>query len=131
MSWQIKVLYDGDCPVCRREMEQLQRWNRKGRMLLEDIAAPDFDPQAYGLDSASAMRRIHGVLPDGRVVEGMEVFRRAYAAVGLGWLLAPSRWPLLGRLFDRAYEVFARNRLRWTGRAVPCPGGSRGARGRG
>jgi len=50
------------------------------------------------------------------VIEGMEVFRRAYAAVGLGWLLAPSGWPGVGRLFDAAYRWFARNRLRLTGR---------------
>jgi predicted DCC family thiol-disulfide oxidoreductase YuxK len=62
------------------------------------------------------MGRIHAALPDGRVVEGMAVFRRAYGAVGLGWLLAPSRWPGLRRVFDAAYRVFARNRLRWTGR---------------
>jgi len=53
----------------------------------------------------------------------MEVFRRAYGAVGLGWLLAPSRWPLLGRLFDAAYRWFARNRLRWTGRQAACAAG--------
>ncbi len=50
----------------------------------------------------------------------MEVFRRAYGAVGLGWLPAPSRWPGLRQLFDAAYRVFARNRLRWTGRAEAC-----------
>jgi predicted DCC family thiol-disulfide oxidoreductase YuxK len=60
------------------------------------------------------------VLPDGTVIEGMEVFRRAYAAVGLGWVLAPSRWPILGRGFDAAYRWFARNRLRLTGREPEC-----------
>ena len=85
-----------------------------------DIAAPGFDPGVYGLDPERAMARIHGVLPDGRVVEGMEVFRRAYAAVGLGWLLAPSGWPGLRRLFDAAYRWFARNRLRLTGRPEAC-----------
>jgi predicted DCC family thiol-disulfide oxidoreductase YuxK len=117
-AWEIKLLYDGDCPLCSREVEFLRRRNRAGRLALEDIAAPGFDPARYGLDAAQVMARIHGVLPDGRVVEGMEVFRRAYAAVGLGWLLAPSRWPLVSRLFDRAYAIFARNRLRWTGRCA-------------
>jgi len=115
--WQVKVLFDGDCPLCRREMEALARRDRHGRLALEDIAAPEFDPARYGLTQEQAMDRIHGVLPDGTVVEGMEVFRRAYAAVGLGWLLAPTAWPLLGGLFDRAYRWFARNRLRLTGRA--------------
>ncbi|UCE84778.1 MAG: DUF393 domain-containing protein [Deltaproteobacteria bacterium] len=114
--WDIKILHDGDCPLCAREIAMLKRRNRQGRVAFEDIAAPGFDPARYGLDRAAVMGRIHGVLPDGRVIEGMDVFRRAYAGVGLGWLLAPSRWPLAGRVFDRAYEIFARNRLRWTGR---------------
>jgi predicted DCC family thiol-disulfide oxidoreductase YuxK len=115
-SFQIKLLYDGDCPLCGREVAFLRRRNRRGQLAFEDIAAPGFDPARYGLERADVMARMHGVLPDGRVVEGMEVFRRAYAAVGLGALLAPTRWPLLRPLFDRAYAVFARNRLRWTGR---------------
>ncbi len=121
--WEFKLLYDGECPLCMREVAGLRRLDRgRGRLALEDIAAPDFDPSRYGLDQARVMARIHGILPDGRVVEGMEVFRRAYGAVGLGWLLAPSRWPGLRRLFDAAYRFFARNRLRWTGRqnAVAC-----------
>jgi predicted DCC family thiol-disulfide oxidoreductase YuxK len=60
------------------------------------------------------------VLPDGTLVEGVEVFRRAYAAVGLGWLVAPTRWPLLRPLADAAYRWFARNRLRLTGRGEVC-----------
>ncbi len=117
-SWEFKLLYDGDCPLCKREVTGLRRLDRgRGWLALEDIAAPGFDAFRYGLDPERVMARIHGVLPDGRVVEGMEVFRRAYGAVGLGWLLAPTRWPGLRRLFDAAYRFFARNRLRWTGRA--------------
>jgi len=113
---EISVLFDGDCPLCVREVRMLRRLDR-GRIGFEDIAAPGFEASGYGLDSATLMARIHGVLGDSRVIEGMEVFRRAYAAVGLGWLLAPSRWPLLRPLCDAAYRSFARNRLRLTGRA--------------
>ena len=60
--------------------------------------------------------RIHGRLPDGTVVEGVEVFRRAYAAVGLAALVAPTRWPGVARVLDLAYGWFARNRHRLTGR---------------
>jgi predicted DCC family thiol-disulfide oxidoreductase YuxK len=118
---QIRLLYDGDCPLCSREVGFLRARDRgRGRIRFEDIADPCFDPAGYGLDAQQVMARIHGVLPDGRVVEGVEVFRRAYAAVGLGWLLAPTRWPGIRRLADLAYRVFARNRLRWTGRATAC-----------
>ena len=122
--WQFKLLYDGECPLCMREVSLLRRLDRgRGRLALEDIAGEGFDATRYGLDQALVMARIHGVLPDGRVVEGMEVFRRAYRAVGLGWLLAPSAWPGLRRLFDAAYRFFARNRLRWTGRGDVCEAG--------
>jgi len=123
-AWQIELLYDGECPLCSREIRFLRaRDCGRGRIRFEDIAAPGFDPSRYGLDAHRVMARIHGVLPDGTVVEGVEVFRRAYAAVGLGWLLAPTRWPGLRALADRAYRVFARNRLRWTGRATACESG--------
>jgi predicted DCC family thiol-disulfide oxidoreductase YuxK len=123
-TWDIKVLYDGECPLCMREVAMLRRRNREGRAAFEDIAAPGFDPARYGLDHEAVMGRIHGVLPDGRVVEGVEVFRRVYEAVGLGWLMAPSRWPGVRRLYDWGYRVFARNRLRITGRRDACAEGS-------
>ena len=119
--WRIRLLYDGDCPLCSREIRFLERRDRgRGRIQFEDIAESAFDPGAYGLEAREVMARIHGVLPDGTVVAGMEVFRRAYAAAGLGWLMAPTRWPGLRQLSDLAYRIFARNRLRVTGRACTC-----------
>jgi predicted DCC family thiol-disulfide oxidoreductase YuxK len=114
---EITVFFDGECPLCRREVAALRRLDRgRNRIGLLDIAAPDFDPHRLGLQHDALMSRIHGQLPDGRIVEGVEVFRRAYAAVGLGWLLAWTRWPGLSRLADAGYRWFARNRLRLTGR---------------
>jgi predicted DCC family thiol-disulfide oxidoreductase YuxK len=124
-AFAIKVLYDGECPLCAREISFLRRRNRRGLIAFEDIAVPGFDARRYGLDQHTVMSRIHGVLPDGAVIEGVEVFRRLYASIGLGWLVAPTRWPLLRGLFERAYRVFARNRLRWTGREdAACTGSS-------
>ncbi|KAL0158505.1 hypothetical protein M9458_046581, partial [Cirrhinus mrigala] len=39
-----------------------------------------------------------------------------YSAVGLGWLGTFISLPLIRPIMDRAYGVFARNRLKWTGR---------------
>ena len=116
-TWLVRVLYDGDCPLCAREIATLRHLDRgRGRIDFEDIAAPGFDASRYGVAHTELMARIHGVLPDGTRIEGVEVFRRLYGAVGLGWLVAPTRWPLLRPIFDAAYRTFARNRLRWTGR---------------
>jgi predicted DCC family thiol-disulfide oxidoreductase YuxK len=64
------------------------------------------------------MSTIHGVLEDGTLVTGMEVFRGAYRAVGLGWVLAPTGWTLFRPFFDLLYRSFARHRLRLTGRCA-------------
>jgi len=112
----IEVFYDGDCPLCVREINFLKRRDKRQRVRFTDLADPAFDADALGLSWDAFMARIHGRLPDGRWVEGVEVFRRVYGAVGLGWLLAPTRVPGLKQLADLAYRVFAKNRLRWTGR---------------
>lgn len=125
--WQVRILFDGECPLCAREIAFLRRLDRgRGRIAFEDIAAPGHDPSVYRLDSATLMARIHGVLPDGTIIEGVEVFRRAYTAVGWGALVAPTRWPGIRNLAEAAYRTFARNRLRWTGRAPACEDGSCG-----
>jgi predicted DCC family thiol-disulfide oxidoreductase YuxK len=110
------ILIDNNCPVCRTEGRMLARLDRgRGKLRVIDIASPDFDPRPLERSLDDLMGEIHGIMPSGDVVTGVEVFRRAYAAVGLGWLLAPTRWPVLRQLSDAMYRVFARNRVRWFG----------------
>jgi len=116
-NYQVKVLIDGACPLCRREAELWKRLDRRrGNIVLLDIHSPEFDALDCGVTREQALEQIHGLLPSGDVVRGMEVIRRAYEAAGWGWLLAPTGWPLLRIFFDWAYGWFARNRLRLTGR---------------
>ena len=114
--WEIRILYDGLCSVCRSEMDLLRRLdNGRQKLLFEDITEIGFDPSQYGTTMDQLMGQIHGVLRTGRLVKGMEVFRRAYDAVGLGWLLAPTNWPVLRGFFNAGYEWFASNRQWLTG----------------
>jgi predicted DCC family thiol-disulfide oxidoreductase YuxK len=120
-TWRAKLLYDGACPFCRREVAWLKRRDRYGSLATEDISDPAFDAARYGLTREVAMRSLHAVLPDGRVVRGMEAVRQAYRAIGLGWVVAPTRWPVVRSVCDRFYDAFAKNRARLgrlvTGRA--------------
>lgn len=120
----MRLLIDGECPLCRREGAFLMRLDRnRGRLQLIDITEPDFDAADYGATQDDVMGSIHARTPDGRIVTGMEAFRHAYRAVGLGWLLAPTGWPVLRPIFDAFYRWFARNRLRLTGRPDECETG--------
>ncbi len=106
----LTMLIDGDCPLCSREVAWLSRRDRHGRLRFVDIAADGFDPAVYGKTLAELMSSIHAVTHDGETVTGVEVFRRAYRAIGLGWLVAPTAWPVLRPIFDHLYRVFARIR---------------------
>ncbi len=116
--FDLELYYDGACPLCAREVAALRRLDRKGRIRFSDIAAPGFDAAATGIAWADLMDRIHARLADGTVVEGVEAFRRLYALLGFGWLVAPTRLPGVRWLLDAAYRAFARNRLRLTGRCA-------------
>ncbi len=94
----------------------LQRLDRRRHIRFTDIAAPGFDPATAGLTMAQLMAEIHGRLPSGELVSGVEVFRRLYSAVGFGPIVALTRVPGVRQLLDVGYRVFARNRLKWTGR---------------
>jgi predicted DCC family thiol-disulfide oxidoreductase YuxK len=116
---RVEVFYDGDCPLCMREIRMLLRLDaKKHRIQFTNIAAPTFSPEAYGTTMASLMAKIQGRLPDGRWIEGVEVFRRLYAAVGFGPLVAITRLPVIAQLLGLGYQLFAKNRLRLTGRCV-------------
>lgn len=107
---RLQLLYDGACPICSLEMRRLSSLDGGRRLECLDIAAPGFDPARYGTTMPALMDRMHAIAPDGRLLAGMDAIRAAYSAVGLGWLLAATRLPVVSRLADRAYLAFARNR---------------------
>ena len=115
-DWRVEVFFDGDCPICVREINLLRALDRRDRIRFSDIAEPGFDPTAAGSTYERLMERIHGRLRDGTMIEGVEVFRQLYGAIGLGWLVPLTRLPVIAQLLEVAYEIFADNRLRWTGR---------------
>lgn len=112
----IEVFFDGECPLCMREINLVRKFDRKGKIKLTDIADPRFDASAYGFTQKHFMDQMRGRDAAGRWIDGVEVFRRIYTALGLGPLANLSRAPGVRNALDGAYRVFARNRLWLTGR---------------
>jgi predicted DCC family thiol-disulfide oxidoreductase YuxK len=118
-SWKINLLYDGACPLCLREVSFLQKKDA-GRNLVKftDIAALNYNPaENGGVDFETAMGRIHAVRADGTVVKNIAVFQEVYEALGIGWMYAPTKWPIIGPLVNKIYDLWADQRLAVTGRA--------------
>ena len=112
------LMYDGECPLCCREVNWLCR-RAPSAINPVDISSPDFDSESYGLNEPDVHRELHGIKPDGTITVGMESVREAYRAVGLGFMVSfTAHWPF--RPFaDWMYRRFAANRLKigsWLGR---------------
>jgi predicted DCC family thiol-disulfide oxidoreductase YuxK len=119
----LRVLFDGECPLCVAEINALRRRAERRAaggtpaVLFVDIAAPEYRAADHGgVSYEAAMASIHALTPDGRVLRGVQVFSAMYDAVGLGWLMAPTKWPRLAALAERTYEYWAQRRLWLTGR---------------
>lgn len=115
---EIEVFYDGGCPLCLREMNFLRRRNGDGGIRFTDIDAPGFQAPEPGPSREQLMAQIHARLRDGTWIQGVEVFRRMYTAAGFGPLVRLTRLPVIAQLLGWGYAVFARNRLRLTGRCA-------------
>lgn len=124
-AWRIKMLYDGQCPLCSREVAILLRRNARGLIAFEDIADPAFDPARYGLTMPQVVGAMHAVRPDGSVVVGIDVFAELYEAAGLTWLAAPLRWRVTRPLAKVGYALFAKVRPYLSSfRPGACDGGT-------
>ncbi|PAN40649.1 hypothetical protein PAHAL_7G330800 [Panicum hallii] len=117
-NWRIKMLYDGDCPLCMREVNMLRERNKSyGAIKFVDISSKDYSPDDnQGLDYETAMGRIHAILSDGTIVTDVEAFRRLYEEVGLGWVYAVTKYEPVATMANAVYGVWAKYRMPITGR---------------
>ncbi len=82
-----------------------------------DISDDNYNPTEHGgVDFEAAMGRIHAILWDGTVVRDLEVFRQVYQILGMGWIYAPTKWPLVAPIANKLYQLWANWRLQMTGR---------------
>lgn len=123
----LTVLYDGACPLCRREIAHYEALAR----------APAVDPQAVcfadvsdpgvplppGRTRAQLLRRFHVQRADGTLVDGAAAFVVLWARLpGWRWLARAARVPGATPLLEMAYRAFLPLRptlQRWARRLAP------------
>ena len=115
--YPLTVYFDGECPICRREIDLMKVFNRRERLQFIDFSNSSYQPTDQNLSQCDLGRVIHARWSDGTVVTGVEVFREMWEAIGLGFLARISRLSGINTLLVKAYAWFAKNRLRLTGRA--------------
>jgi len=116
-----EVFYDGQCPLCKREIDMVRRKDKRSLLKLTDIAAADFQLVA-GKELHELMKEIHGRDVNGEFVTGVDVFREIYSRLGFGWLVKISRLPILRQALDVGYGVFAHLRFKHASRRMKRAG---------
>lgn len=106
------LYFDSDCPVCKREAAWLKQRDKHGRLALADILSLTDADLPCGYTRDDLMRVLHARLPDGIVVTRLAAARAAYDAIGRGWMMRWTGWPLFRPVMESLYTLFANNRIR-------------------
>ncbi len=101
------LFYDGNCPLCMREVRLLTRIADDGLLLtdLHDVSEKPGEPS-----SLEKLKNLHLRTADGEWLTGVDATVRAWSHTRWGFLFSLLRWPLLGPLADAAYRYWARKR---------------------
>jgi predicted DCC family thiol-disulfide oxidoreductase YuxK len=106
----LTIYYDGACRLCDAEMTNLKLRNFDGKLAFVDISATGEAGLPAGVSWEMATSLIQAKRADGQIISGVEVFRRAYDAVGILWVTRLTKLPVIGHLADAVYPWIARNR---------------------
>lgn len=107
------MLYDGGCPMCRREIEHYRRLRGADSVAWVDITRyPALEPD-FGISHTAAMARFHVRRADGVWLTGAWAFAELWSHLDYYRALAKVVQRLrLTPLLDWGYVRFARWRLR-------------------
>lgn len=102
------LFYDGQCPLCAREIRTLRKLQR-GNLIFADI-----HEQPEGSDTLpgheALLRRLHLMTWTGEWVTGLQANVRAWSHTPVGFLFRPLLWPGIHWLASKVYERWADKR---------------------
>ncbi|WP_087017424.1 thiol-disulfide oxidoreductase DCC family protein [Thaumasiovibrio subtropicus] len=105
---QLTLFYDGYCPLCVAEMNQLRALTRD--IVCEDIHQTDFHLKYPKIDKEAANRILHAITVDGELLLGVDANIAAWQVAGKKPWLKVLRWPGIRHVADKGYLFFARHR---------------------
>lgn len=101
-----QVLFDGSCPLCRREIALYKDLKADGEMQWVDISACTYAAPS-GLSKETLMRRFHVVTPKGEVLSGAAGFVHVWKQLpGWRWLARLARLPGMLTIMEWSYRGF-------------------------
>jgi ubiquinone biosynthesis monooxygenase Coq7 len=118
----LTVLYDGSCPLCRREIavyRDLQPLEPSSMVSFTDISNAAVSLPS-GTTREQLLARFHVQGRDGELLSGAQAFLALWAALpGWRWLALAGRFPGVSWVMERMYRLFLKRRpmlQRWAAR---------------
>lgn len=108
----LTLLYDGECPLCKREICMLKK--RDTTTDFVDISEKNFHTPKISYNEA--MNEIHAIDDKGNILVGIPAFAAVYARSQLLITSTLFRIPFIKFMITPIYALFAKNRLWLTGR---------------
>ena len=102
----LKVFYDGECPLCQREIAYYQRLTSTEPINWIDANENPSQLKAAGITKAEALARLHAVSTKGEIVSGVHAFHEIWKSLPRFRLLAIclNFYPLqllMGHLYEK------------------------------
>lgn len=108
------VLFDGECPLCRREIAHLRKLAQRtedNTLCFRDISAGGDEKIADPQERTVLLARFHVQRADGSRIDGAAAFVTLWGRLpGWRWLARLARIPGMLPLMERAYSGFLRVR---------------------
>ncbi len=106
---KLTVLYDGNCPVCYKEILHYKKKDASGLLMCIDIAHPDFKIEDYGLDIDEVNLKLHAIDESGNVYTGIDTFIEIWKRIpGFDFFTKITQNTFLRPIFDVFYISFAK-----------------------
>ena len=109
MNESLTIFYDGQCPLCIKEMEYLKRCDKNNLIGLVDIHQNKLMEKYPDIKFDDAMQILHAKYQN-KIIKGLEVTYIAWSIVGKEFWVTPLKWPIIKPISNKLYLVFARNR---------------------
>ena len=117
MNYKLTFLYDGECPLCLRETNFLIKKDTLKKIKFIDISEREYNPKNFkNITYSVAMKNLHGILDNGKIIKGLDVLSYSYELIGLGWIYYPAKIPYISNFLKLIYRFWAQYRLKITGR---------------
>jgi predicted DCC family thiol-disulfide oxidoreductase YuxK len=115
----MKIFYDGQCPLCAKEMTSLKHHDTENKISLIDIHSSTFDQDYPNINKQRALSILHGLDSNNNLLLGLDVTYQAWRTVNKYKWLIVLRKPPIKWFADKAYLFFAKHRMKISGFLVP------------